>query len=82
MLAVYVELNETETIGFRDPEHPEITVRFLEGFRQLCAYGLVLHHTHRDFSLTATGFELARTIQQKDIQEWLDMVANSDCTNK
>ncbi len=72
MLAVYIELNETQTIGFRDPGDPEVTVRFLEGFRQLCAAGLVMHHTHRDFSLTTRGFALARTLVQKDIQTWLD----------
>jgi hypothetical protein len=71
-LAVYVEIDETQTITFRDHERPEVTVRFLEGFRQLCCHGLALHHIHRDFSLTARGFELARTIEQKDIQAWLD----------
>lgn len=72
MLAVYVEIDETETVGFRDPQQPEVTVRFLEGFRQLCSVGLVIHHTHRDFSLSAAGFTVAKSIQQKDVQEWLD----------
>ena len=72
LLAVYVEIDETQTITFRDHERPEVTVRFLEGFRQLCCHGLALHHIHRDFSLTARGFELARTIEQKDVQAWLD----------
>lgn len=72
MLAVYIELNESQTIGFRNPGDPEVTVRFLEGFRQLCAAGLVMHHTHRDFSLTTQGYALARSIIQKDIQTWLD----------
>ena len=72
MLAVYIELDESQTIGFRDPGKPEVTVRFLEGFRELCAAGLVIHHTHRDFSLTTGGFALARTIAKEDIQPWLD----------
>ncbi len=72
LLAVYVELDETQTIAFRAPHEPEITVRFLEGFRQLCLRGLVMHHIHRDFSLTSRGFELARTINAQKVQPWLD----------
>ncbi len=72
MLAVYIELDETQTIAFRDPKEPEVTVRFLEGFRVLCEKGLVMHHIHRDFSLTQRGFELARTILKEEVQPWLD----------
>ena len=72
MLAVYVELDEIQTIAFRDPLEPEVTVRFLEGFRVLCDKGLVMHHTHRDFSLSSKGFELARTISKQEVQPWLD----------
>jgi hypothetical protein len=72
MLAVYIEIDETQTIAFRDPADPETTVRFLDGFRELCAAGLVVHHTHRDFSLTPRGFDLARTISKEDVQPWLD----------
>lgn len=72
LLAVYVELDPNQTIAFRDPENPEITISFLEGFRQLCERGLVMHHLHRDFSLTKRGFEIARTIQKREVQTWLD----------
>ena len=72
MLAVYVELDEVQTVAFRDPNDPEVTGRFLEGFRLLCTHGLVMHHIHRDFSLTSRGFELARTISQQEVQPWLD----------
>ncbi len=72
MLAVYVELDDTQTIAFRDPNEPEVTVRFLEGFRVLCENGLIMHHIHRDFSLTSRGFELARTISKQEVQPWLD----------
>ncbi len=72
MLAVYIELDESQTIAFRDPHAPEVTVRFLEGFRLLCEKGLVMHHIHRDFSLTQRGFELARTISKEEVQPWLD----------
>lgn len=72
MIAVYVEIDETQTIAFRDPHLPEITVRFLEGFRQLCSIGLVMHHIYRDFSLTSKGFELARQLKKEEVQPWLD----------
>lgn len=72
MIAVYVEIDETQTIAFRDPLKPEITVRFLEGFRQLCSTGLVMHHIYRDFSLTSKGFELARQLEKEEVQPWLD----------
>ena len=72
MLAVYVELDEVQTIAFRDRNEPEVTVRFLEGFRVLCQKGLVMHHIHRDFSLTSRGFEIARTISKQEVQPWLD----------
>lgn len=72
LLAVYVEVDESQTIAFRDPENPETTVLFLEGFRQLCELGLVMHHLHRDFSLTALGFKLSRSVSQEEVQSWLD----------
>ncbi len=72
MLAVYIELDESQTIAFRDPQNPEVTVLFLEGFRVLCEKGLVMHHIHRDFSLTSRGFQLARTISKQEVQPWLD----------
>ncbi len=71
LLAVFVEVDDTQTLTFRDHEKPEVTVRFLEGFRELCAFGLAVHHIHRDFSLTSRGFELARLIERKEVQAWL-----------
>ncbi len=73
MLAVYVEIDDEHTIAFRDPLQPEITVRFLEGFRQLCECGLVVHHLHRDFSLTSAGFHLARSITFEEVEKWLNL---------
>jgi hypothetical protein len=73
LLAVYVEESEERTIAFRDSQRPEVTVLFLDGFRELCATGLVLHHIYRDFSLSPLGFEVARTIAASQVQKWLDM---------
>jgi hypothetical protein len=72
LLAVYVELNDERTIAFRDPTDPEITVKFMDGFRELCDQGLVMHHIYRDFSLSPQGIELARSIDRADVQRLLD----------
>jgi hypothetical protein len=71
LLAIYVEESEHHTVAFRSREFPEITVRFFDGFCELCHAGLILHHLHRDFTLSRKGFELARTIDPLDIQEQL-----------
>lgn len=62
LLAVYVEIDETRTIVFRDAQRPEVTVRFFEAFCDLCRRGLILHHLHRDFSLSQKGFHRAAEI--------------------
>ena len=65
-LAVCVELDLDRTFILKRRDDPELTVRFLDGFRQLCASGLVMHHLFRDFSLTRRGFEVARSIRRED----------------
>jgi hypothetical protein len=72
LLAVYVELDDEHTIAFRDSKNPEVTVRFLDGFRELCEKGLMLHHIYRDFSLAPGAIELARTIERDQVQHLLD----------
>ncbi len=71
LLAVYVEIDDQRTIAFRSQEQPEVTVRFLDGFAQLCRNGCILHHQHRDFSLSRTGFSLAREIQLPSVADAL-----------
>lgn len=73
MLAIYVEEDAQRTIAFRDRERPEVTLRFFEGFCELCRGGLVLHHLHRDFSLTKRGFEVARSVEREKIAELLEL---------
>ena len=72
LLAVYVELDDERVIAFRDPNDPATTVQFLDGFRNLCDCGLVIHHIYRDFSLSASGLKLASQISQQEVQELLD----------
>ncbi len=71
MLAVYVEKDEDRTVAFRSQTDPRITMRFFEGFCQLCRSGLVLHHLGMDFSLTQAGFELALLVDPAVVAEQL-----------
>ena len=72
LLTVFVELDADARIRFRDPGNIEQNVRFLEGFRQLCAHGLVMHHLFHEFTLTTAGFERATTIRPVEIQRILE----------
>ena len=72
ILAVYVELSDERTIAFRNQHSPEVTLKFLEGFRELCAGGLVIHHIYRDFSLAPQALTMARQIERTEVQELLD----------
>lgn len=71
LLAVHVETGPQQTTVFRNPEKPEVTIRFLGGFRELCEAGLAMHHIYGDFSLTREGFDLARTIERPQVEAQL-----------
>ena len=73
MLAVYVEEDAQRTICFRDPERPEMTMRFLAAFGELCRGGYVVHHLHHDFSLSLRGFATARQISADEVAAVLAM---------
>lgn len=68
-LAVCVESDLDRWLLFLQKTNPEQTVRFLEGFRQLCQTGLVLHHLQKDFSLSARGFEIARLLSGQEFDD-------------
>ena len=71
LLAVYVEEDGSRTVAFRSQERPEVTVRFLEGFCQLCRAGMIVHHLQRDFTLSVAGFARAREVDRQDVAEEL-----------
>ena len=70
-LAVCVEYELDRRLLFLQKENPEQTIRFLEGFRQLCQSGLVIHHLHKEFSLSVAGFDLAKTLKREDFEQQL-----------
>jgi hypothetical protein len=65
-LAVCVEVELDHRLLFLQKENPEQTIRFLEGFRQLCQSGLVMHHLQKDFSLSASGFAIAKSLKREE----------------
>ena len=73
MLAVYVEMEPDRTLIFRSRENPAYTIRFLAGFRELCAAGLVMHHIYQEFSLTREGLELAATVPEAEVEALLGL---------
>ena len=73
MLAVYVEQAADTHVMFRSRTEPEVTVRFLDGFRQLCDAGLVMHQVGGEFSLTSQGYEQARKINPVEVAECVAM---------
>lgn len=70
-LAVCVEYSLEQRLLFMQKEDPEQTILFLEGFRQLCQAGLVIHHLQKDFSLSASGFKLAKSLNRDDFESQL-----------
>lgn len=72
LLAVYVELSDERRVAFRDASDPSITVRFLQGFRELCDSGLIIHHIYCDFSLSPEALELAKEVKLAEVQNLLD----------
>jgi hypothetical protein len=70
-LAVCVEYELDQRLLFLDKSKPQQTIRFLEGFRELCQQGMVIHHLQRDFSLTQRGFAFAEHLVRDDFKELL-----------
>ncbi len=71
-LAICVEMPESHRREFRISGDPQQTIRFLEGFRQLCCQGLVMHQLMNEFSLTAVGFEVASQVNEKDVEKQVE----------
>lgn len=75
LLAVSIERPDETTLEFRSEKNVELTVAYLEGFRQLCQHGLILHHLFRDFSLSQAGFARAKTTDATLAQQLLQQLS-------
>ena len=72
-LAICVEQEEGRRFEFRVPGNPEQTIRFVDGFRGLCHDGLVMHQLMNEFSLTASGFDVASQVDPDPIERLIAM---------
>ncbi|MFW6170700.1 MAG: hypothetical protein ACODAD_09440 [Planctomycetota bacterium] len=79
MLTVFVEVDNHSQIRLRHSSDARQNVQFLEGFRQLCANGLLIHHLYHEFSLTSVGFDVAETLSPHGLEELLEL--GQRCTN-
>lgn len=64
LLAVAVEISGEERKVLRKTGDPAWTMGFVEGLRQLCLGGLVVHLAGHEFVLSAAGFEKARALDR------------------
>jgi hypothetical protein len=78
LLAVHVELAPARLLAFRSRGTPHFTLEMLEGFRELCAAGLVLHHLGSDFAVTHEGLRLAASIEPAEVAALLEAAAEED----
>ncbi|MEX2172730.1 MAG: hypothetical protein WD872_00125 [Pirellulaceae bacterium] len=76
MLAAYIETDADRTLIFRSRDNPAYTIRFLAGFRELCAAGLAMHHIYTEFSLTREGLELAQSIPAGEVEDLLALATD------
>lgn len=74
-VSVHVETEPHQFLSFKRKEDPKQTLQFVEGFRQLCIGGYVMHHLFREFSLTPTGFDCAEKISETEIKEKLEFAS-------
>jgi hypothetical protein len=75
LLAVCIERPDETSLDFRSEKNVELTTAYLEGFRQLCQHGHILHHLFRDFSLSQAGFARAKTIDAAQAQQMLQQLS-------
>ncbi len=66
-LSICVLVAEDHRLVFRNRDDPRETMAYFEGFRRLCAAGLVVHHLMYDFSLTSHGFRFADTVDAQAV---------------
>jgi hypothetical protein len=78
MLAVYVELTPERFLAFRSRTNPEYTIAMLDGFRQLCGSGMVMHHLGHDFSLTLAGMKAAKQVAEPSVASLLAQAIDLD----
>ena len=78
LLTIFIECSDDQSIALKAPGNVRQSVKFLEGFRQACQAGLVLHHLQREFSLSALGFDFAEQLREEELEETLSFAQHSE----
>lgn len=81
ILAVHVEVADQRWVAVRDSSQSAITIAFLDGFRELCAAGLVVHQLGHEFSLTRAGFARAAQVKPEAARETLSRCDQLDASD-
>ena len=74
LLTVFVQVSENELIPVRIRGDMQTSLRLFDGFRQLCATSLVMHHQLNEFSLTTAGFTAAAGITNPEVDRLLAQI--------
>lgn len=70
-LSIHVETDNDTVLAFKSKRDPQLTVRYVDAFKELCRSGLVMHQLFREFSLSSQGFARAGQIQEEEVAEQL-----------
>ena len=76
--SVCVELDDEQKLLFRQKGNVRKTLQFIEGFRQLCQSGLIMHHLQSDFSLTEKGFQIAEQLNDDELKAMIQYAVEID----
>lgn len=71
-LAICVESEPEVFLMFRRKGQPRQSIKFFEGFAELCRFGLMVHHLHKDFSLSTNGYRLADSLSADPLKSLID----------
>jgi hypothetical protein len=78
LLAVCVERDNGQWVVFKQKGALRKTMAFLDGFRELCQSGLVMHQLAKEFSLTRAGFESFLEISDAEYEKGLEFAETVD----
>ena len=77
-LAICVETEQDVFLMFRQKAQPRQTIRFFEGFAELCRHGLMIHHLQKDFSLSSKGYAWADSIEGSKFEQLADFAIEAE----
>ena len=81
LLTVYVEVTPEQLLAVRIRGDLQASLRLFDGFRELCAAGMVMHHQLNEFSLTNTGLNAAAAIPREQVGQLLARIESTTATD-